>query len=261
VTDRIPSRKSRIGRRQFLEASAAAAAGAAAAAFVGRVTLRAIETLNVPGEPERDWVMVIDLNRCDGCGDCVRGCQQIHNVPEGQEWITIYKTVDDEGNEHPFPRPCMQCDNPPCVFVCPVGATYATEDGVVLTDHDICIGCRYCMAACPYNARYFNWGGNPEFTPAERAAYSPEHPVVHRRGTVEKCMFCIHRTPDGRLPECVATCPKGAMFFGDRRENAVTNAVGETLLLSDLLREGAFRWKEELGTEPRVYYIPRREGP
>lgn len=248
-----------MARRRFVQFSMTAAAGAASAAFVGRVTMRAIETLNMDSGADRDWVMVIDLNRCDGCGDCVQACQQLHNVPEGQEWIKIYEMVDKEGNTYSFPRPCMQCDNPPCVFVCPVGATYARSDGVVLIDQNICIGCRYCMAACPYAARYFNWSGRPELTPSEQAVYSPENPVLHRRGMVEKCMFCVHRTPDGRLPECVATCPKGAMYFGDRREDAVTNAAGETLLLSSLLREGAFRWKEELGTEPRVYYIPRRE--
>ena len=250
-----------LRRRQFLQVSVMGATGVAAAAFVERVTLGAVSTLDVAGVPGRDWVMMIDLNRCDGCGDCVRACQQLHNVPAGQEWITVYRMPAEDGSAVPFPRPCMQCDNPPCTFVCPVGATFKRGDGVVLIDHDRCIWCRYCMAACPYGARYFNWGGHPELTPAEQATYSPENPVVHRRGTVEKCMFCVHRTPDGHLPECVASCPKGAMYFGDRREDAVTNGLGETLAFSDVLRRGAFRWKEELGTRPRVYYMPRRGSP
>ena len=261
-TEEGPETPDGVSRRRFLQACGIAAAGLAASAFVGHASLNAIGSLNVSGESDRDWVMVIDLNRCNGCGDCVRACQQRHNVPAGQEWITIYRMPAEDGSTYPFPRPCMQCDNPPCVFVCPVmGATFAREDGVVLIDQNRCIGCRYCMAACPYGARYFNWGGRPELTPDELRIYSPEHPVVHRRGTVEKCMFCIHQTPGGRLPQCVGSCVEGAMFFGDRREDAVTNSKGETLALSELLRNGAFRWKEELGTRPRVYYVPRRGGP
>jgi len=247
------------GRRKFLQTCAVAATGVAAAAFVSKVSLNAVASLHVGTSQPRDWIMVIDLNRCNGCGDCTRACQQVHNLPAEQEWIKIYMMKGEDGQEHPFPRPCMQCDNPPCTFVCPVGATYARDDGVVLIDQNICIGCRYCMAACPYGARYFNWGGDPELTPQEKASYTPEFPTVHRRGTTEKCIFCVSRAPKGQLPECVAVCPEGAMYFGDRLEDAVTNSRGETILLSDSLRRGAFRWKEELGTQPRVYYLPRRE--
>lgn len=260
MTDGDSPTPSRLGRRRFLQSCAVVATGVAAGGFIQKVSLGTIRTLNVPTSEAHDWIMVVDLNRCNGCEDCTRGCQQVHNLTSEREWIKIYRMTGENGEEYPFPRPCMQCDNPPCTYVCPVGATYARDDGVVLIDANICIGCRYCMAACPYNARYFNWSGNPEFTAEEKASYNPEFPTVHRRGTTEKCIFCVSRAPQGRLPQCVAVCQEGALYFGDRREDAVTNSRGETILVSEALRQGAFRWKEELGTEPRVYYLPRRAG-
>jgi len=210
---------------------------------------------------QRSWVMVIDLDRCDGCGVCTTACRTEHNVPSGQEWIKVYWVTDPEGARYPLPRPCMHCENAPCVNVCPVGATYVRQDGLVLIDHNRCIGCRYCMAACPYNARYFNWDGPLELTPEEQAAYRPEYPTVHRRGTVEKCVFCAHRADVGQLPACVEACPMKAIFFGDAREDAVSNG-SEVWRLSQVLRErGGFRFKEELGTKPRVFYLPPEANP
>jgi len=221
--------------------------------------------------------MVIDLERCDGCMKCTDACIETHLVPPAwgepnrngrQEWIKVYKIGEDLGPPGPegnfLPAPCMHCENAPCVKVCPVGATYHDEDGIVLIDHDRCIGCRFCMVACPYERRYFNWG--EPHTEEERARlafaqYSPEYPVPHRKGTVEKCMFCAHYVRYGRLPACVEACTKAGMkaiFFGDANEDVVTNGV-EVLKLSELLRSrGAFRWKEELGTNPRVFYLPPR---
>ncbi len=213
---------------------------------------------------DRQWVMLIDLAKCDGCGKCTEGCNEEHFVPEGQEWIKVYKIQDDFGGEFFLPRPCMHCENAPCLNVCPVGAAYRKNDGVILVDHDRCIGCRYCMSACPYDARSFNWG-EPNHTPEELAhTYSPEAPWPHRKGTVEKCMFCAHHMQEGRLPVCVEACTKemgsGAIYFGDLREDAVSNGV-ETIPLSKTLREkGGFRFKEELGTRPRVFYLPPRRG-
>ncbi len=210
-----------------------------------------------PGLP-RSWVMVIDLNRCDGCGSCTAACANEHNIPAGQEWIKVYEAEAEGGGKYFLPRPCMHCEDAPCVNVCPVGATFVRNDGLVIIDHNRCIGCRYCMAACPYNARYFNWGGSPELTPEEMAMYRPEHPIVHRRGTVEKCVFCAHRVDEKRLPACVEGCPMKAIYFGDAREDAVSNG-SEVVSLSKLIREGsAFRMKEELGTKPRVFYLPPR---
>lgn len=207
----------------------------------------------------KQWVMVIDLARCNGCGDCQVACGAFHRVPPGQEWIKIFKLKDSEdGTPYWFPRVCMQCDNPPCVKVCPVGATFKREDGIVLIDQDRCIGCRFCLAACPYSARYFNWGEPPE-SPEEKAEpYNIEMNTPHRRGVAEKCLFCPTLTRQGKLPACAAACPMDAIYFGDRNEDAVTNRIGETLKLSEILEQGAYRYQQELGTEPRVYYLPPR---
>ncbi len=211
-------------------------------------------------EPGRRWVMVIDLAKCNGCRTCTDACNAFHFVPAGQEWIKVYANQDNPGaGRYWFPRPCMQCDNPPCVKVCPVGATYKRADGIVIQDNERCIGCRYCIAACPYSARYFNWG-QPLHTPEEHAQpYSIELQYPHRRGVVEKCIFCPSLAREGKLPACVAACPMGALYYGDENEDAVTNSQGETVRLSTMLAEGsAYRYLEELGTEPRVYYLPPR---
>jgi len=251
-----------IKRRDFLVMAAAGGSIAAIGMLGGRFLIERVTGVPpdvrtaAPGGP-RSWIMVIDLERCDGCRICTTACGKEHNVPEGQEWIKVYEVNEPDGPHYFLPRPCMNCENAPCVSVCPVGATYVRSDGLVLIDHNRCIGCRYCMAACPYNARYFNWGGSPELTPEEQAVYRPEYPVVHRRGTVEKCMFCAHRADEGELPACVRACPMKAIFFGDAREDAVSNGA-EVWRLSEVLRErGGFRFKEELGTRPRVFYLPK----
>ena len=106
------------------------------------------------------WVMVIDLTKCDGCGDCTKACNAMHFVPPMQEWIRVYEVTDNPAAGPYFlARPCMQCDNPPCVRGCPVGATFKRTDGIVMMDQDRCIGCRNCIAQCPYGARSFNWCG------------------------------------------------------------------------------------------------------
>ena len=206
----------------------------------------------------RQWVMLIDLKKCDGCRKCTEACNTEHFVPPGQEWITVYEVQDEFGFRYFLPRPCMHCENAPCLKVCPVGATFRREDGVVLVDHRRCIGCRYCMAACPYDVRAFNWS-EPPHTPEELAhTYRPEAPWPHRMGVVEKCMFCAHRAEEGELPACVRGCPMDAIYFGDLREDAVSNGR-EVLRLSETLRrDHGFRLKEELGTEPRVWYLPAR---
>ncbi len=253
-----------ISRRKFLKLVAIGGGLAAVGALGGKFLFERLEGIppdartQAPGS-KRSWVMLIDLKRCDGCGRCTTACRTEHNVPAGQEWIKVYK-VDDSGSSYFLPRPCMHCENAPCANVCPVGATFVRTDGLVLVDQNRCIGCRYCMAACPYNARYFNWGGPAALTPAEQAAYRPEYPIVHRRGTVEKCVFCAHKVDMNGLPACVEACPMKAIFFGDAREDAVSNG-SEVWQLSKVLRERAgFRFKEELGTKPRVFYLPARRG-
>ena len=210
------------------------------------------------GDPSKRWVMVIDLARCDGCGKCSEACSKMHFIPEGREWIRVLH-MKDSPDEAPywFPKPCMHCDNPPCTKVCPVDATFNRQDGLVLIDNERCIGCRFCMAACPYSVRVFNWGPPHDPPEALSAPYSPEQGYPRRVGTVEKCDFCPHVTKDGTLPGCASVCPMQAIWFGDENEDAVTNSKGETVRLSELVRKRAgYRELEELGTKPRVYYLP-----
>ena len=210
------------------------------------------------GVPGRHWIMVIDLAACDGCGQCSTACAKSHFIPADREYLRIYK-MQDSPNAAPywFPRPCFQCDNPPCTRVCPVGATFKREDGIVLIDNERCIGCRFCMAACPYSARVFNWSP-PTNTPEETArGYSPEWGYPRRVGTAEKCDFCADMAREGKLPHCAGSCPMGAIWFGDENDDAVTNSAGKTVQLAKLLRDrNGYRFMEELGTKPRVYYLP-----
>jgi molybdopterin-containing oxidoreductase family iron-sulfur binding subunit len=207
------------------------------------------------------WVMVIDLAKCDGCKECTQACSAMHFVPPGQEWIKVFENRDNKvAGGYWFPRPCMQCDNTPCAKVCPVGATIKREDGIVLVDQERCIGCRYCIAACPYGSRFFNWA-EPPHTPQEVSQkYSVEWNYPHRRGVVEKCIFCPANAREGKLPGCAAACRMGAIYFGDQVEDVVKNHAGETISFTKLIREkGGFRFMEELGTEPRVWYLPPRD--
>ncbi|MFA5862001.1 MAG: 4Fe-4S dicluster domain-containing protein [Candidatus Thermoplasmatota archaeon] len=251
-------------RRQFIKGIgiAAVAGGVTLAAgklVTGAVARAASQSADEKSRSRLHFTMVIDLAKCDGCKKCTKACQKEHFVPKGQEWIKVYKIDDGFSGEYYLPRPCMMCANPPCRNVCPTGATFVNSDGLTLIDHDKCIGCRYCLAACPYSARSFNWK-EPDHTPEELAhTYSPEMPVPHRRGVAEKCMFCVHRRAEGKLPACVEACPMGAIYFGDAAENAVTNSDGETLPLRETLSEdAAFRLREHLGTGPSVFYLPQK---
>jgi molybdopterin-containing oxidoreductase family iron-sulfur binding subunit len=210
------------------------------------------------GVPGRKWVMVIDLASCDGCGTCTKACSKMHFVPPDREWIPVMKMRETpETSPYFFPKPCFHCDNPPCTKVCPVGATFKRQDGVVLIDNERCIGCRFCMAACPYSTRHFNWGHPQEPEESRENGYSPENGHPRRVGTVEKCDFCPDMAEKGMLPACASSCPFGVIYYGDENEDAVTNGLGVTVRLSKLLEErAAYRYMEELGTEPRVYYLP-----
>ena len=257
----------KVTRRKFLKA----ALGAGAAAATGLLIQRELPLLpasgHAPTRNRRKWVMVVDTDRCDGCQKCTEACILEHRVPSAwgepsyngsQEWVRVYKH-EENGTSWFQPTPCMNCQNAPCVKVCPVGATYYNEDGLVLIDNTRCIGCRFCMAACPYDRRFFNWG-EPAHSPDEVLIdYNPEYPVPHRRGTVEKCVFCAHRVKNGRLPACVEMCHKQgmkALYFGDANEDVVTNGE-DVVRLTDLLEKGGYQLKEELGTKPSVYYLPR----
>lgn len=214
-----------------------------------------------PAPGKHRWVMVIDLAKCDGCKGCTEACTAMHFVPPGQEWIKVFQNRDNAvAGSYWFPRPCMQCDNTPCAKVCPVGATFKREDGIVLVDQERCIGCRYCIAACPYGSRYFNWSEPPHTEQETAQAYSVEWNFPHRRGVVEKCIFCPELAREGKLPACAQACKMNAIYFGDQVEDVVTNHAGETVSFTQLIREkGGFRFMEELGTEPRVWYLPPRD--
>jgi len=238
-------------------------------------------------EQAKRWAMVIDQERCIGCWTCAVGCKEINNEPAGFWWNRILTSAPgivtgesaDETLAAPasdnidvphgtfphvemdyLPVACQHCDDAPCVRVCPVGATYRREDGTVLVDYERCIGCRYCIAACPYGVRVFNWGDrkyDPSFTVGYgrdyrsdgRLVFTPDRPT----GVVEKCTFCVERIDVGQEPFCVTVCPTGARVFGDLADSQSS--------VAQLVDDGATQLLPDLGTDPRVYYLPvNREG-
>lgn len=218
--------------------------------------------------------MVIDLGKCLGCHTCSVVCKQ-HNAPAPKNWWNRVYTPGDAFHEAAtakygemrlsfLPVPCMHCDNAPCVKVCPVGATFMNERGAVLIDYERCIGCRYCMAACPYGVRQFNWRdpkklhqkmdyapgytfGYPEDYRDRygRLVYTPFRP----KGVVEKCSFCVQYVEQNELPACVRSCPGKARYFGDLDDP-------ESDVAKLLAKHQAFRLLEELETRPKVFYLP-----
>lgn len=245
-------------------APAAPAAAATAPAGTGVVMRMQDELQRALKKPidQRKWVMVIDLRKCIGCSACTVACKAENHLPPG---VVYRPVIEEEAGTYPnvtrrfLPRPCMQCDEPPCVKVCPVSATWKRADGIVVIDYNACIGCRYCIAACPYGARTFDFGesysdGTPEEQPYEQSP-SPEYGREWKRsrsgspaGNVRKCQFCIHRLNAGMLPACVTTCVGAATYFGDQND--------PDSLVNELIAGGrAMRLKEELGTKPKVYYL------
>ncbi|HCE54310.1 MAG TPA: hydrogenase [Lutibacter sp.] len=208
------------------------------------------------GIPNRKFVMVIDLAKCKNARKCVEGCQKGHNLDYHQEFMQI-KLIQDNPLAEPywFPKNCMHCDEPPCVKVCPTGATFKREDNIVLVDNERCIGCKFCVTSCPYSARIFNWEHKAKFDDKSQP-YSPETNVPGATGTVTKCDFCPDLLRQGLLPHCAQSCPEGVIYFGDRNEDIVTNGA-ETVRFSELInKRGGYRHLEHLGTKPNVYYLP-----
>ena len=195
--------------------------------------------------------MVIDLKRCIGCYGCQIACKAEHATPPG---VLYAKVVKREIGKYPnarrisLPLLCMHCAHPPCVEVCPTGASIQRADGIVEVDSAKCVGCRYCMMACPYGARYFHAEEREYFpglglTPYEQCGYK-NHPT----GVVEKCNFCRERLGNGTLPACVSNCPAKARIFGDLDDPSSE--------VSRLIRDRAgFQLNPELGTDPSVYYL------
>ena len=208
------------------------------------------------GLPGHKFIMVIDLAKCKNARKCVDACQEGHMLPKDHEWIKLYLLQDDKNTaKYWFPRPCFHCDKPMCVSVCPVGATYKRDDGIVLVDNERCIGCKFCMTGCPYSARVFNWK-DPEIKLPPDHVYDPETNIPPVEGTVGKCVFCADNLRKNILPRCVTACPMGVIYFGDILEDTVTNG-DETVRFSKLMLDRAgFRYREELGTLPSVYYLP-----
>lgn len=250
----VSRRRLFAGLAKIGAASAALSAGAFELVSY-RDEAKAATTSTTSAKPKHAWCMVIDLRDCDGCKACTMGCQQRHQLPKEQTWIEVFTMTDDAGGTYHMPRPCMMCEDPPCMYVCPVGATFRTDEGLVLVDQNVCIGCRTCMAACPYQARYFNWT-NPPAVKRMPMPPTPEMPVPQRKGTVGKCVFCADRLPHGELPACVSSCAMGVLYIGDLATDVAVNGLGKTVKLSKFLKDNdAVRFKEELGTNPRVYYI------
>jgi Fe-S-cluster-containing dehydrogenase component len=217
-------------------------------------------------QPDVIYGYAFNISKCKGYRNCVEACINENNLDRsaGTQYIRIFEmeqgVIDldhaDATYQHTVPAEghfyigtqCFQCANPPCVPVCPVAATWQEPDGIVVIDYDWCIGCRYCMAACPYWARRFNWG-EPEVPAAE---LNPnQHYLGNRarkKGVVEKCTFCIQRSRAGRLPACAEACPTGARVFGN-----LLDPNSEIRWVLDNKR--VFRLKEELYTEPRFWYF------
>ncbi len=208
----------------------------------------------------------LNLSVCIGCRKCAEAChvENNHDRKTNNSYIRVLEM--DQGSfdmergdaqyDHAVPAPgkyylpiqCQQCDNAPCVKVCPVQATWKEPDGIVVVDYDWCIGCRYCEAACPYHARRFNWT-KPEVPAAE---VNPNQGYLSNRirpqGVVEKCTFCLHRTREGRLPACLEACPTGARVFGN-----LLDPKSEIRWVLENKR--IYVLKEELGTKPRFFYF------
>ena len=209
------------------------------------------------GIPGKKFVMVIDLARCKSVKACQTACNHAHGLQQGQNWIKVYPMQDaDKTAPYWEPTTCMHCDEPPCVKVCPVDATFKRQDGIVLIDSDRCVGCRFCMAACPYSTRVFNWEEPDLSKEIASKEYNAETSMPQKKGTVGKCDFCADMTRMGMLPHCVSACPNGVFMFGDMIEDTVTNGT-DTYRFSDLIKEKAgYRLMEDLGTKPSVYYLP-----
>lgn len=250
--------KTALKRRDFLKLLA----GGSALAGGLRLARKAAASSGEGNSPYR-WAMVIDQASCTGCGYCTLACRAHNDVPPQISWNKVVE-AGQVGEEKVFlPRPCMHCENAPCVEVCMVRASYRRADGIVMMDYERCLGCRYCEVACPYSARAFNW---EEFRGENPAVPEWGQPEIERRprGVVEKCSFCYHRIDRGlklglkpgideeATPACVVSCPVGARLFGDL--NDPESAVSQVLA-----RHPFYRLREDLGTAPRVYYLPARE--
>ncbi len=220
---------------------------------------------DTPPQPGVVFGYAINISKCRGYRDCVSACVQENNLSRDTQYIRVLEmdqgSLDLHAADHYYdhstvpvpgkyylPMQCMHCDNPPCVTACPVEATWKEPDGIVVVDYDWCIGCRYCMTACPYSARHFNWG-DPVLAPEEMT--TDTHYLGNRprpKGVVEKCHFCVQRTREGLQPACQEACPTGARIFGNLLDP-------DSEIRYVLENKAVFRLKEDLGTEPKFWYF------
>lgn len=215
------------------------------------------------GAVGRRWAMVIDLKACpagDGCTDCVDACHRTHNVPSLGDpkhelkwiWPIAYEEAFPEQKHEPLKKDlrglptlvlCNHCDNPPCARVCPVVAIWKRQDGIVMQDYHRCIGCRYCMLACPYGAISFNWRDPRPFIREMNRDFP-----TRTRGVVERCNFCQERLDKGLRPACVEACKAKAILFGDLGD-------ADSEVAKALHSRYSLRRRPELGTRPQVHYL------
>ncbi len=300
-----------LTRREVVRAGVLVGAGVAVAAAVvgtarvtnaesvdpsGEGTRRYLKVLeNIPSQPnedvllrmqrelvvamakpveQRSWIMVIDTRKCVGCSACTIACIAENKLPPG---VVYRPVVTEEFGEYPnvslryTPRPCMQCDEPPCVPVCPVNATWKRADGIVAIDYDKCIGCRYCITACPYGARTADFGEHYTANVADGAeeletvVFGTQAPWMQEpsleygkewkredhnspEGNARKCTFCLHRLEKALLPKCATSCIGRATYFGDANDP-------NSLVVELITKNRVQTLLPEKGTKPRVYYI------
>ena len=267
----------KLTRRDFLTVAAAALGSVIAAEVLTTGPLSPFSSLqqeqveNQPVEAGHEgssgvfhWGMVINLDKCIGCAYCQRACSATNDVAPDKPWNIVVRENNTAGHEFFFSRPCLHCQNAPCVEVCPVKATYHRDDGLVVMDYERCIGCRYCEVACPFDARKFNWEARTDTNP-NIPTWGIAEVSRRARGVVEKCTFCIHRIDEGlkrglepgkdreATPACVNICPVGARTFGNLKDpnSSISKIIADNPVI---------RLRDDLGTEASVYYIPPKEG-
>ncbi len=237
-----------LARREFIGHSAKLAAGLTIAPGVVLFGIAEARPADEAASSKNRWGILIDSSKCaTGCDKCVTACQQengwgsneLKSRPEQQaQWIRKVELKHiATGKTHSLPVMCQHCENPPCVDVCPTNASMKRADGVVLVDRHRCIGCRYCMMACPYKARSF----------VHESLENQELHMPRGKGCVESCTMCVHRIDAGRLPACVESCPEGAITFGDLKDP--NSDISKALAKYDTT---AIR--EDLGLNPGVRY-------